>query len=284
MNYWADIKMRLKDPLLLGGQLLILISAAYIFIMAEQNRRWKVPILFIILISWFLFRNRRNQPVIWIGLTVFLLVDLYLDYFWLANHHFMLLFMVLSVLIYSYHKRDAILLKNVQMLLVIVVMTSVIQKVVSRQFMSGDFYYYMLNRGAVFKHFISFFPESVALAKSNSERIFELHATDPNNAKRIELNNIFPNLGQFSLIFAYVSVVIEFVVAIAILVKPRGFWTHLFLLVMILGILCTRFETGFMALLAICGVFLSNNIYLRLLYVLIFMGCLVLVITKLGFH
>lgn len=284
MRYWVDIKNKLKDHITLATQLLLLILGVYILIMGEENRRWKVPVLFIGLLSWFFFRNKIKHPIIWITFFALLAIDLYHAYFWVANHHFMLMFMVLSVLIYCYHKRTDVLLKNIQILLVVVLMASVMQKLMLSQFMSGNFYYYMLNRGFLFKHFINFFAESLEIAKSNRESILALKDTDPNIAQSIVLKNIFPNLGLICLIFAWATVAIEFMVAIALLLKPRSTWTHLLFIAMILGVLCTRSETGFMALLAISGVFLCNNLYLRFLYVVLVMGCIILVVTKLGFH
>ncbi|HUH27111.1 hypothetical protein [Gelidibacter sp.] len=284
MKYLTVIKHTLKDRIALANQLLILILAAYVFIMAEEHRRWKIPVLFIGLLSWFFVRHKNKHPIIWITFFVLLAVDLCFKYFWVANHHFMLMFMVLSVLIYSYHKRPDILLTNIQILLVIVVLTSVVQKLMSPQFMSGDFYYYMTNRGALFRNFINFFPEKLEIVKSNSKSVFDLHALDPNLEDHIVFKNVLPNLGSISIIFVWVTVVIELVVAIALLFKPKSLWTHLFFAAMILGILCTRFETGFMALLSIGGLYLCKNLYLQLLYVLIVIGCFILILTKLGYH
>ncbi len=284
MKYWTDIKYKLGDPIGLAIQLLLLLLGIYSLLMAEENRRWKVPVLFIGILSWILLRNKKNHPIIWLVLFTLLMIDLYHDYFWVANHHFMLLFMVLSVLLYSYHKRSEILLKNIQILFVVVVLTSAIQKLMSNQFMSGDFYYYMINRGTLFGNFIRFLPESLEIAKSNSKSILDLQNLDPNLGESITLRNIFPNIGVISHIFAWVTVIFELIVAFAILWKSRSSWTHFLILIMIVGILCTRFETGFMALLALSGLFLCQNLYLRLIYVLIISGCIILIFTKLGFH
>ena len=282
MKYW--VKHKLENPIEIASQLLLILLGAYILIMAEGNRRWKVPLLIIGLLSWFMFRTKKNYAMVWIFFFALLLVDLYHNYFWVANHHFVLVFMVLSIVFYNYHKRSEFLLKNIQILLVIVLITSVVQKLMSSQFMSGDFYYYMINQGSIFRKFINFFPEHLAIVKSNSQNLFAFKATDPNNSESVVLQNIFPQVGLYSLIFAWATVVIEFLVGMAILLKPRATWTHLLFASMIIGILFTRFETGFMASLAICGIFLCKNIYIRLLYVLITIGCIVLVITKLGYH
>lgn len=284
MKYWLDIKEQLKSNIGIGIQLLLLMLGIYIMIMSENERIWKTPILFIGVFVWFFFRAKTKHPIIWIVFFTLLIIDLCYMYFRVANHHFMLLFMVLPVIFYLYHQRSDILIKNIQLLLVIVLITSVIQKLLSSQFMSGDFYYYMINRGSVFSRFINFFPENLEVIKENKKSILEMYDTDPNNLKYIVLKDGFKNLGFMSLIFAWVTVVVEFTVAIAILWKPRSTWVHILFSAMIIGILCTRFETGFMALLAICGLFLCNNIILRLLYVLITFGCIILIVTKIGYH
>ena len=192
--------------------------------------------------------------------------------------------MVFSVILYLYHKRSDILQKNIQMLLVVVLMASVVQKLMSTQFMSGDFYYYMFNRGSLFGVFLNFFPESLAIAKSNVQNVLTLQKIDPNIKESIIIKDVFPNVGVVSHVFAWVTVVIEFIVAMALLWKPKSTWTQLIFAMLILGILFTRLETGFMGLLAICGLFLCNNSKIRFLFVLIVMGCLTLIVTRLGYH
>lgn len=284
MSYWLDIKDKLKNPIEIAIQLLLMVLVAYVFIMAEEQRIWKIPVIFVGLLIWFFFHKKTKHPMLWIMFFVLLVFDLCYSYFWVANHHFMLLFMVLSVILFSYHKRSDVLLKNIQLLLAVVVMASVVQKLTSSQFMSGNFYYYMINRGTLFGIFLNFFPDSLEVAKSNSESFLVLQATDPNLAQSIVLKDIIPNLGLISLIFAWATVVVEFMVAISILWKPRSKWTHLLFATMIIGILFTRLETGFMALLAICGFLLCSNLKLRLLYVIIVMGSITLIVTKLGYH
>jgi hypothetical protein len=163
-------------------------------------------------------------------------------------------------------------------------MVSALQKVASSQFINGDFYYYVLSRGSLFREFLNFFPEIIEITSSNSENIMDLNTKNPNYKEYIILKDAIPNLGMICRVFAWISILVEFLVAIAILWKPKNAWTHLLLIIMIIGILCTRFESGFMALLAISGLFLCKNLKLRLLYVVIIMGCVTLMVTKLGFH
>jgi hypothetical protein len=284
VKYWLDTLIKLKDQIHLGKLMLLLMLVTYLFILAEDQVFWKISIACIGLFTWLLSRNKTKHAVLWIMFFALLLVDLFYSYFWVANHHFLLIFMVLSVMLFSYHKQRNIFLKNIQMLVVIVVLASVVQKVSSRQFMSGDFYYFVLNIGAFFKYFFGFFPESLDLAKSNSESLKLLQETDPNLRGSIVFNNVFLNLKFISVVFAWLTVIVEFLAAMAILFKPKNTWTHLIFIVMIIGVLCTRLETGFMSLLAISGLFLCSNKRLSVLYVLIILGCIALIITKIGYH
>jgi len=284
VKYWISIKNKLKDNIELAMQLLLLMLSVYTFILAENERIWKMPVLFIGLLIWLFTRKKSKHPIHWIVFFMLLLIDLYYSYFWVANHHFMLIFMVLVVIFYSYHKRSDVLLKNIQLLLFIVVIASVIQKLMSSQFMSGEFYYYMINRGSLFRNFIDVLPDGLEVVKSNSESISALYESNPNNGENIVVKDVFSNLGKISYIFAWGIMVLEFIVAIGVIWKPRSTWTHLLFSIMILSILCARLETGFAALLAICGVFLCRNINLRLLYIIIVLGCFSLVVTKIGYH
>lgn len=284
MKYWEDIKKTLSDPFGHATQLLLLLLGVYTLILAQENRRWKIPVLAIGIFCWFFYKMKEKRQFVWITLFVLLVIDLVHDYFWVANHHFMLLFLVFSVILYNFHQRGAILFTNVKMILGLVILASVVQKVTSSQFMSGQFYYVMINQGSLFRQFINFFPDYLSIVRTNAKAISAFQASDPNVVQNIVLIDLFPKLPIFSKFFAWFTVVFEFIVAMAILLKPKAIGTHLVLIGLISGILLTRLETGFMGMLAICGVFLCPHLKLRLLYVLLFMACLILIVTKIGYH
>ncbi len=284
MKYWSVIKEKLEHPTELANQLLLIVLGAYAFIMADQNIRWKVPLLFVGLLTWLFLRHKTKHPIIWIVLLTLLFSDLYNLYFRVANHHFMLTFMVLSIISYTYHNRNDVLFKNIQLLLVIVVMTSAFQKVFSSQFMSGDFYYYLLSRGYIFDLILNNFPEYLEIIEINNKNILALQETDPNLRQSIVLKDSLKNISLICQIYAWITILIEFLVALAILFKPKSIWTHLLLIVLIIGILCARLEVGFMSLLAISGLYLCGNVKLRLFYTMIALGCLTFIIAKIGYH
>ena len=264
--------------------MLLLLLGAYVFIMSQAHIQWKIPILFLGFLIWFFFRDKTKHPIIWLVFFVLLLCDLIINYFWLANHHFMLMFVVLSVIAYLYHNREDILKKNIQIILAIVILTSVFQKLMSQQFMNGSFYYFMINKGTLFRFFINFFPESLDVVQQNSESLLNLKETNPNDEQTIVFKDIVPNLAYISLVYARITVAFEFIVAMALLWKPKNILSHILLITMILGILCTRLETGFMGLLTICGLFLCENAKLKLVYVAISLGCITFIVTKFGYH
>ncbi|REE25544.1 hypothetical protein [Winogradskyella pacifica] len=284
MNYWSVIKLKLKDQITLASQLLLLVLGSYVFILAEDHKLWKIPVIFLGLITGFLFRNKTKHPIIWMVFLLLLIIDLFYAYFWVANHHFMLVFMVLSVILFSYHKQGDILLKNIQLLLVIVLLVSVVQKITSNQFMSGDFYYHAINLGGLFKFLFPIFPESLEIAKMNSESLMSLKELNPNLTEHIVLKDVFPNLSFVSRVFAWFTVLFEFLAAVALLWKPKKIGTHIIFIILLFGILLTRLETGFISLLAISGLYLCKTIKLRLLYVFIILGCITLIMTKFGYH
>lgn len=284
MKYWIAIKNNRNQPISAAIQLLLLVSAIYIFFMGENLRLYKVFILFLGLIAWFFSQNKIKSKSIWIVILALLVLDLFNSYFWVANHHFVLLFMVLSVIFYNYSNNKKNLLDHIKWIVVIVVIFSAIQKLMSSEFMSGEFYYQVINRGFVFRRILNLFPESVAVIESNAELISNLHATDPNLGEGIVLKQVIPQAALISTLFAWITVFVEFFVAIALFLRPKNTWTHVFFILMILGILSIRLETGFMALLAICGVFLCKNEKLRLVHIALVLGCITLIVTKIGYH
>ena len=284
MKYWLVLKNKLNHQIEFAIQLLLLFVGVYCMVLAEASGIWKIPIIVIGLFSWLVLRQKFRHPIIWIVFFILLCIDLLQSYFLVANHHFMLIFIVLSILLYKYHERSDVLVRNVQLLMVIVVITSVIQKLTSAQFMSGNFYYYNINTGSFFKYLTNLFPENLGIMRDNSEHILALKNIDPNLYPKFTMQDAVQNLALLSVVFAWTTIVLELLIAFAIFFKPNHKRTHVLLLVMIIGILFTRLETGFMALLSICGLFLCSTTKLKIIYVIVAIGCVVLIISKIGYH
>lgn len=274
----------MAHPMALASLLLLVMLTIYSVLKAVDNWQWKVAVICIGILSWLFFKARFKHRIIWMVFIALLLIDLFFDYFTVANHHFMFVLVVGAVLSYNYHLRNDLLFINIQLLLVVVLAASVLQKLMSPQFISGEFYYFMMNRGFLFKNYMDVVPQSAEIIKSNGDLFSALKKSDPNLGLTMTFRDVVPNLGLISQVFAWTTIAMELLVASALLLKPKHTGTHLLLMVMIIGILCTRIETGFMALLAICGLILSEKGFLKGIYVIIITGCILLIATRIGMH
>jgi hypothetical protein len=173
---------------------------------------------------------------------------------------------------------------NIKLLVVIVLLFSGIQKLLSPQFVSGDFTYYMINTGYFFKPILYLDHDIYDIVLNNKQQLLELKQTDPNEMGSIKLKNVFPNMAGISRIFAWFTIAVEIIAGLLILWKPRHIGTHFIFIMLILGIFLTRLETGFLALLAISGIWLTNNIWIRATYALLAIVFLSLMITQFGFY
>ncbi|NRD20314.1 hypothetical protein HNV08_09670 [Winogradskyella eckloniae] len=284
MSILIHIKNSLKDPIKIAQFLLALFAVIYLVLLADDFFVFKIPILVGGLVFWIIDYKKRAFPVLWLTILVLLIIDVIGSYFWVANHHFLLCFMVLSMITFFYHKRSSILFVNIQTLVVIVLLLSVFQKLFSSQFISGNFYYHDINQGAMFRPLFYLFPDSLEIANQNVDNIKKLKESDPNLEHSIAVIDIVPNLRIMTVIYAWLTILVEAIVALFLIWKPRSTWTHLFLIIMICGILFTKLETGFMSLLAICGLFLCTSLKQKLIYIAILMVCILIIMAKMGYH
>ncbi|MEZ4793098.1 MAG: hypothetical protein R2783_06450 [Gelidibacter sp.] len=281
---WDHIKEILSDKSTLGLKLLFIFLLAYIISTGTDHKMLKLPLLCIGLFLTVFFVKKINQPLLWYAFLVILISDLICDYFVRANHHFLLIYMTILIIVFLHNNRLEDLVINFKLVVVIVLFFSGIQKLFSAQFISGDFYYYMINTGSFFKPILHFDHDMLEVVSGNKTLILELGQTDPNALKSITLRNVVPNLGVISRVFAWLTIILELTVAVLVLLKPKKVGTHLLFILLILGIFFTRLENGFLALLAISGIWLSENIRIRAVYSILVLIFLVFIVTKIGFY
>ncbi len=281
---WKHIKEVLSDKSTLGLNLLFIFMIAYLIITGGDHRKIKLFLLCGGLFLLVFFVKKITQPLLWYIFLVILISDLICDYFVRANHHFFLIYITMVIIVYLHNSRLQDLVTNIKLLAAIVLLFSGIQKLVSPQFVSGDFYYYMINTGGFFKPMLYFNENMNDIVLSNKAQIAELTQSDPNNLKTITLQNILPNLDVLSHVFAWVTIIMELLSAILILWKPKHILTHIVFILLIMGVFFTRFENGFLALLAISGVWLSENYKIRAIYTGLAIVSLVFMLTKIGFY
>lgn len=281
---WQRIKQVLSDKTALGLHLFFIVMVVYLAITSVDHRNIKVFLLCGALFLIVFFVKKITQPLLWYIFLAILLSDLACDYFVRANHHFLLIYITGVVIVFLHNSRLELFIANIKYLVVIVLFFSGIQKVISPEFITGDLYYYMINTGGFFKPILYYNPQMVDTIISNKEIIAELGTTDPNLLKTATLKPILPHLEVFSFILSWMTIIMELLAAVLILWKPKHIISHIVFILLIMGIFFTRFENGFLSLLAISGVWLSDSLKTRIVYTILAIISLSFVLTKIGFH
>ena len=281
---WTHIKQTLGDKMGLGIKLLFLFLLVYLINTGFGHPRIKLPLLCVILFLVIFFVKSIHQPLIWYLFLTILIFDLMSDYFVRANHHFLIIYMTILVILFLKNGRAEDFITNIKLLVFIVLLFSAIQKLMSSQFLSGDFYYYMFNTGNFFKPLLKFDHEMSTIITQNNASILEFSKTDPNITEHITLQNITPNIPIYSHVFAWFTIILELIAAIAILLKPKHMLSHILFIVLMFGIFLTRMENGFLCLLAISGVWLSETIKMRLAYIAMTILFLSFIIVQIGYY
>ena len=281
---WQHIKQVLSDKIALGLYLLLIFMVVYLAITSVAHRRIKVFLLCAALFLIVFFVKKISQVLLWYIFLAILLSDLACDYFVRANHHFLLIYMTVAVIVYLHNSRLDLFVLNIKYLVVIVLFFSGLQKVLSPEFITGDLYYLMINTGGFFKPILYYNPEMIDTIISNKALIAELGTTNPNLLETVTLKPIVPHLDVISFILSWMTIIMELVAAVLILWKPKHIATHIVFILLIMGIFFTRYENGFLALLAISGVWLSEHLRIRIIYTVLAIICFSFILTKIGFH
>ena len=272
---------------------LLVINLLFVFICVyivtgsfSSDTRYFKSILFFVGLALILFSEKKVFNVyIWYVFFSVLLIDIIANYYRMSNHHFLLTYLTLIVILYLKGVYDfELFAKNIKYITIIVMSFTALQKLCTPQFISGEFYYYMFNAGELFKPFVSRNTEMMEAVNFNTLAIQNLELIDPNVSNTITLRNIDPNLKFISILFSWTTVIFEFVIALLLLIKPKSIITHICLIVLIIGIFMTRLENGFLAIITISVFLLTSNSKIRLIYIALILGFLSLIISRIGYY
>lgn len=285
MTFYKNIKDKSFDDKSIVINLLFMLICIYIIGSSFSFSFFKFPLILIGLVTLLFSRKNAFNIHIWYVFILILSIDLIAKYFREANHHFLLLYVALIVFLYLKDIYNfKLFVKNIQYLTIIVVFFAGIQKMISQQFISGEYYYYMLNTGRFFKSFLNLSPELSEIVNLNKSEIQNLELVNPNKGTSIYLQSIDQNLKMFSIIFSWVTIAIELIVSVVLFFIPKKNITHILLIILIIGIFLTRLETGFLSILTISGLSLSSNSKISLIYIFLTLFFFTLMITKIGFY
>lgn len=287
MKYWKNILNQSNHNKLLVINLLFVFICVYIVNgIFSSDTRYIKSILFFIGLTFILFSEKKIFNVyIWYVLFSVLFIDVVANYYRMSNHHFLLTYLTLIVILYLKGIYNfELLVKNIKYVTIIVMSVTALQKLCTPQFISGEFYYYMFNAGELFKPIVNRNTEMMEAVNFNITSIQELQLLDPNNSNTITLRNIDPNLKYISVLFAWTTIIFEFIIALLLLIQPKRIITHICLIVLIIGIFMTRLETGFLSIITISVFLLTSNSKIRLIYIALILGFLSLIISRIGYY
>ena len=223
------------------------------------------------------------KPLFWLS-TILLLLPYFLEnYFLIANHSFITIYILLVLCISCYFKEDQnkILRINAKYILAILMIFAVFQKLISDEFISGQMIGYMGYTGELFKFPIWFFPDIKDAISYNNEQIFKEITNLP---ETLTLKNPIPYFDKFSIIFSYITILVEIVFAFLLFVKSTILKNSFFAL-FVLTLIFTRQETGFILLLNILLMMQlgSKSPIFKVIYFSFFILSLGLTIVRWGF-
>ena len=237
----------------------------------------------------FLFRYKKEDVLyslnIWVPIFLIFLIELVSNYYREGNHLFVLIYLSLLIILQvKVFKNTEILSSNIRYLLSIIMIFSVVQKILSEEFISGNYFYYMMNVGAFFKPILTFNQEITETIETNRNNIMLLEQVDPNKLNSASLLNVIPNLKIVSITFAWLVVISEALLATLLVLKPKHNLTHVLFIGFIIGTFITRLEVGFLSILTVSALFLVRAYSFKVIYTGLTLFFLSLLIVKIGFY
>lgn len=233
----------------------IIINLVYFSRIGKNNFGLAFPFLFLFFLSFLLGKKDFKSPLLWIGLSLVLVLKLYQDFYAQANHHFLLLFTNLVILqstFYPLERQNEFLAKNAKILLMIVFFFASLHKFSSTSFVNGSYFSYMFMHGEFFTPIPEIHPEYASWVKENKKIYSDLTINDPHQKLCVDFpleNKDF--LFNLSKKFSFLVLFMEFLAFIMLFFVKNDKIVHLSVLSLVIGILLTRPECGFLSI--ICG-------------------------------
>jgi len=264
---WNKIKARLLDSEIIAFDLLFFFTIIYLLGTLQIPFYLKITGVLCGVIVFFIDEKRQKSIYLWMIFLLLLLIELVINYFKVANHHFLLFYLTSISILHLLQLIDfKSFISNIKMITVIVLGAAALQKLFSPQFISGDYYYYMFNNGGFFRLFLNDETQLTNLIKQNWDSIGSLKSINPTISNSVTINNVFPHIKTIALYFSWAAILVEAIVAFVLFVKPKSNFTHLLFIALIIGISIFRLETGFLSILSISGYLLTDNLKFKMVY------------------
>lgn len=215
--------------------------------------RFFVPFL---LVSLLTVPEMRSRAVLLFWINVGLALNVVLNYYVIANHGFMILYIGIALMIAcSSEKRASEIVEMAAVLLLSILMgLALIQKLVSTHYMSGSLIGTYLLNGHMFKTLISLvyppWPQVVADNLSAQQGLMG-QAPSARASVGVAVPAFVPVL---ALVLTWAALLSQATIEVFILLRSRfGLWTHWIIMAFVLIIYSTRNENVFLSMNLILG-------------------------------
>ena len=258
-----------------------------LFIPHTINKLWFIsfPLVFIAGFILFYFRFSKYKLVFWGSITALLVLECLTFYYVSANHLFVMIYFSLTLMISHYfHHDQEYLAKTSAILLFIIMFVGGLQKILSENFMNGSFLMDLFVLGQLFE-VTKLIPSFYEYFSENKDIIFEAYRNF-DDSPEAQMQTLFPGQLLFIQVLTWTVFLSELLFALLFFVKNERIKQTYFLLFLFF-ILLTRIETGFIAVLSL--LLLSQlpkekfEIY-RFAYILIYLVCMSMIVSKLGLY
>ncbi len=277
-NYWLN-----QDNFQLVSKLFFLYVVVVMYKVNYANPIIVFPIILLLLFVGLMNKSFLQKPWFWILYALFFTVNLIFGYFVAANHHFVVIY-VCWLLAIAAPNRENVLAWNAKVLICLIMLLAVVQKFISIEYMDGSYFALVGYEGKFFVYLDKIIPFDL-IPNENMDLIKNEVVKTPLASTEIPLKEPWANYVSFMKAFGWFVLIGELLVGILLFTKWKHFKNITFLLVLI-GILLTRQETGF--LLVLTTLFIAQlSKEDKKTYLPYYMGfcilCFGLVVSGLGF-
>lgn len=220
----------------------------------------------------------------WFVLAGSFAVTIFSDLFAMGNHHFLGAYLSLATGLVlwgrSAHWREQ-WANNGRWLLVGVMVFAVVQKLLSPEYLRGDFWGYFLSFGLAGKFVFAtgFWDGTVEVFRQNREFLAALGGSGLTDGAAATLKEPFPHFKIIVLVLTWGTLAAEALIALGFLLFRRALFAHIFLMGFVLLLTLIRPEVEFAALLLVLGFMVCSSARQRVLRITYGVGvalCLVL--------
>lgn len=244
---------------------LLILFAAIIIVFSHESP--SVPSYFRMLLPWLLFglifsRERTIRIVLLTAISTILATCVAIGYFSIANHGFILTYVALSLLIAVSSKdvnEDSIRTSSFW-LLALLMGIALIQKLLSPYYMSGNLMADFVLTGIIQTNLLAVsVPDWQSVLEQNVAARAELSNAIPPISNSIAVV-IPPVIGVLAWILTYASILLQFLIEVALIMRRRwGLWVHYLVLAFVFIVFISVKEFVFLSANCFLGYALTDE-------------------------